>query len=98
MRPIGSAASLERRRRRAGELSKRGKGIREVARRVRASPGAVHRWLQDWKQHGDAALKAKPTPGRPSKLTAKQRQKLQKLLLAASMGWGFPNELWTLNR
>ena len=85
MRPIGSAASLEKRRRRAVELSKRGKGIREVARQVRASPGAVHRWLQDWKKHGDAALAAKPTPGRPSKLTAKQREKLQKLLLAGAI-------------
>lgn len=98
MRPIGSAASLEKRRRRAVELSKRGKGIREVARQVRASPGAVHRWIQDWKKHGDAALAAKPTPGRPSKLTAKQRAKLQKLLLAGAMAGGFPNELWTLKR
>ena len=98
MRPIGSAASLEKRRRRAMELSKSGKGIREVARRVRASPGAVHRWIQDWKKHGDAALVAKPTPGRPSKLTVKQREKLQKLLLAGAMACGFPNELWTLKR
>ena len=98
MRPIGSAASLEKRRRRAVKLSRRGKGIREIARRVRASPGAVHRWLQDWKKDGDAGLVAKPTPGRPSKLTAKQREKLQKLLLAGAMACGFPNELWTLKR
>jgi transposase len=89
---------LEKRRRRAVKLSKGGKGIREVARQVRASPGAVHRWLQDWKKNGDAALKAKPTPGRPSKLTAKQRAKLQKLLLSGAMACGFPNELWTLKR
>lgn len=98
MRPIGSAASLERRRRRAVELSTEGVGIREIARQVRASPGAVHRWIQDWKQHGDRALAAKPTPGRPKKLTAKQRKKLPKLLLAGAMAWGFPNELWTLKR
>ena len=98
MRPFGSAASLEKRRRRALELSKKGKGIREVARQVRASPGAVHRWIQDWKKDGDAALAAKPTPGRPSKLTATQREKLQKRLLAVAMACGFPNELWTLKR
>ena len=98
MRPIGSAANLEKRRRRAVKLSREGKGIREIARRVRASPGAVHRWLQDWKTHGDAALAAKPTPGRPSKLTTKQREKLLKLLLAGAMACGFPNEFWTLKR
>lgn len=98
MRPIGSAASLEKRRRRAVQLARQGTGIREVAREVRASPGAVHRWIQDWKQHGDAALAAKPTPGRPRKLTAKQRDKLQKRLLAGAMACGFPNELWTLKR
>jgi len=98
MRPIGSPASLEKRRRRAVELSKEGKGIREVARQVRASPGAVHRWIQDWKRNGDAALAAKPAPGRPRKLTLKQREKLLRLLLAGALAWGFPNEMWTLKR
>src|SRR5437867_7217119 len=98
MRPIGSAASLEKRRRRAVKLSRRGKGIREIARRVRASPGAVHRWLQDWKKNGDAGLVAKPTPGRPSKLTAKPRAKLLKLLLSGAIACGFPNVLWALKR
>ena len=98
MRPIGSPASLEKRRRRAVELFKEGKGIREVARQVRASPGAVHRWIQDWKRNGDAALAAKPAPGRPRKLTLKQRENLLKLLLAGALAWGFPNEMWTLKR
>jgi transposase len=98
MRPSGSAGSLEARRRRAVELAKEGQGIREIGRRVGASPGAVHRWMQDWKKDGDDALAAKPTPGRPRKLTAKQREKLQKLLLSGAMACGFPNELWTLKR
>ena len=95
---MGSASSLEKRRRRAVGLSKEGKGIREIARKVRASPGAVHRWLQDWKKYGDTGLLAKPTPGRPKKLSSKQRKRLQKLLLAGAMTCGFPNELWTLER
>ena len=98
MRPIGSPASLEKRRRRAVDLSNEGKGIREVARQVRASPGAVHRWIQDWKRNGDAALAPKPTPGRPCKLTLKQREKLLKRLLAGALACGFPNEMWTLKR
>lgn len=98
MRPRGSAASLEKRRRRAVEMSKEGKGIREIARLVRASPGAVHRWMQDWKTHGQGALAAKPTPGRPRKLAGKQRTTLEKLLLSGAMASGFSNELWTLKR
>jgi len=98
MRPLGSAASLEKRRRRAVELSKAGEGIRAIARRVRASPGAVHGWIQAWKKHGEPALAAKPVPGRPKKLTATQRATLQKRLLAGAMACGFPNELWTLKR
>lgn len=98
MRPLGSAASLEKRRRRAVELSKAGEGIRAIARQVRASPGAVHGWIQAWKQHGEPALAAKPVPGRPKKLTARQRATLQKRLLAGALAGGFPNELWTLNR
>ncbi len=98
MRPIGSPASLEKRRRRAVTLTKKGLGIREIARRVGASPGAVHRWIQDWKGHGDAALVAKPVPGRPPKLTAKQRAQVERRLVAGAVASGFANELWTLQR
>jgi len=98
MRPIGSAASLEKRRRRAVTLAQDGTGIRAIARQVGASPGAVHRWIHDWKTHGDAALVAKPVPGRPLKLTAKQRLKVERRLLAGAMAYGFPTELWTLQR
>jgi transposase len=45
-----------------------------------------------------AALAAKPTRGRPKKLTAKQSQKFRELLLTGAMARGFPNELWTLKR
>ncbi|MHB8837721.1 MAG: IS630 family transposase [Gemmatimonadaceae bacterium] len=98
MRPIGSAASLEKRRRRAVTLAKEKTGIREIARRVGASPGSVHRWIQDWKAHGEAALVAKPVPGRPPKLTTKQRAQVERRLLAGAMANGFPTELWTLAR
>lgn len=98
MRPIGSAAQLERRRRRAVTLAQAGHGIREIARRVDASPGAVHRWLQDWRTQGEAALAAKPAPGRPPKLTVAQRETLQHRLLAGALACGFPTEVWTLQR
>ena len=98
MRPHGSAVSLEKRRRRAIEFVKQGVGLSEIARRVRSSVSSVHRWAQDWKEHGDTALASKPVPGRPKKLTVRQRERLLRLLLHGAMANGFPNELWTLKR
>ena len=98
MRPHGSAVSLEKRRRRAIEFVKQGVGLSEIARRLRSSVSSVHRWAQDWKQYGDTALASKPVPGRPTKLTARQRERLLRLLLQGATAHGFPNELWTLKR
>jgi transposase len=89
---------LERRRRRAIALLAEGKGLREVARIVEASPGSVHQWQQAWRRGGSAALRPKPTPGRPPKLSPKQRQGLLEILLAGARTQDFPNEVWTLKR
>ncbi len=98
MRPYGTATSLEKRRRRAVELSKEGCCLSEIARRVRSSVSSVHRWMLAWTKGGSRALESKPVPGRPKKLIAKQRKQLEKLLLSGALACGFPNELWTLKR
>jgi len=98
MRPHGSASSLEKRRRRAMELLKQGLGLSEIARRVQSSVSSVHRWARTWKKKGSRGLDSKPVPGRPTKLTAMQRRRLQTRLLQGAMACGFPNELWTLKR
>ena len=98
MRPHGSAIALEKRRHRAIELVRQGVGLSEIARRLGSSVSSVHRWAQDWKKDGDTALASKPVPGRPTKLTARQRERLLRLLLHGAMAHGFPNELWTLKR
>lgn len=81
MRPKGSAEALEVRRRIAAKLLQEGKGIREVARLVGASPSAVHGWKQALAEGGPEALKAKPQRGRPAELKAEQRAELEQLLL-----------------
>jgi len=43
-------------------------------------------------------LKAKPHPGKPRRLTAKQRERLAKLLLQGARKHGYSTELWTLAR
>lgn len=98
MRPKGSAAELEVRRRIGGRLLQKGKGVREVARLVEASPSSVSRWKQALEQGGLEALKAKPHPGRPARLQLGQKQQLVQVLRAGPQAAGFATDLWTLAR
>jgi len=98
MRPKGSAEALEMRRRIAGRLLLEGKGVREVARLVGAVPSAVFGWKQKLEEGGMEALRAKPHPGRPARLTNEQKQKLETVLLKGAEAAGFPTDLWTLPR
>ena len=98
MRPRGSAAELENRRWRAIDLLKRGLSIIGVARRLGCSHSSVILWRDKLGRHGKSALKAKPVPGRPTKLGATQRAKLPALLLRGAMAWGYSTDLWTTSR
>ena len=98
MRPTGSAEALEVRRRIAARQLQEGKGIREVARLVGASPSSVHGWKQALAEGGPEALKAKAHPGRPAKLRSEQKEELEQLLLEGPLAAGFPTDLWTLRR
>ena len=70
MRPFGTARELEQRRLLAMRLLSEGKSAREVASRVRADPRSVRRWHAAARADGDAGLAARPTRGRPRRLTA----------------------------
>jgi transposase len=98
MRPKGSAEALEVRRLIAGRLLVKGKGVREVSRLTGAASSSVSRWKHDLEQGGLEALKAKPHPGRPPRLTAQQKQELEEILLKGAGAAGFPTDLWTLAR
>lgn len=89
---------MERRRRRAAALLKSGLSLQAVARRVGASVSSVFRWKVAIAAGGDAALSAKPVPGRRRKLGDAERERLLKLLLKGALAYGFPNDLWTLKR
>ena len=60
----------------AGRMLQAGKGVWEVARLVGALPGLVSRWKKALEQGGMEALKARPHPGRPPKLSEQQKQEL----------------------
>src|SRR5271165_2626330 len=98
MRPVGSAAELERRRRRAVRLVQGGHSLSTVARMVGAAVSAVWQWREIWRRRGEPGLKARPTPGRPAKLTPRQRQRLPRLLALGAQSYGYPNDLWTTRR
>jgi transposase len=98
MRPKGSAEELEVRRRIAAKLLVEGKGICEVAGLVGASPSSVHRWKEMLKKGGPEALKAKPHPGRPCRLSNRRKKQLLKILLKGPLAAGFSTDLWTCRR
>ena len=98
MRPHGSPADLEARRRRAVALLDKGLGVREVARQIGCSPMSVSRWRTEVRARGPDALRPKPAPGRPPRVTARQRAKLLTLLLKGATAHGFSTDLWTLPR
>ncbi len=98
MRPVGSPADLEARRRRAVALLDKGLGVREVARQIDCSPASVSRWQAEVRSRGPDGLCAKPAPGRPRRLTTRQRARVLKLLLKGATAHGFSTDLWTLPR
>jgi len=98
MRPKGSARELEIRREIAANMLESGKGIREVARLVKASPSTVLGWKRVLEEKGREGLKPKPPKYRKVRLSAEQKEKLKEVLLKGARGAGYATELWTLQR
>ncbi|HAM51358.1 MAG TPA: IS630 family transposase [Nitrospiraceae bacterium] len=98
MRPHGSPQSLEERRKRGITFLKQKLSLHEIARRIGCNASSVLRWRDALKKGGKDALKAKPVPGRPPKLTSKQKQHLVRLLTKGAMAHGYRTELWTTKR
>jgi transposase len=98
MRPKGTAAELEQRRRQAVALVEQGMKPAAVARAVGTSRASVTRWCQAYEKGGPAALAAKPHPGMKPRLSVRQRERLIRLLLAGPRHYGYSTELWTLAR
>jgi transposase len=96
MRSKGTAAELERRRRRAVALVERGEAPTVVARILGVTPSSLHRWRRMARQ--GQGLAAKPVPGAKRRLTDAQLQELEHLLDQGAPAHGFPNELWTSAR
>lgn len=98
MRPFGSPKLLEKRRIKAMQLLDTGLNLHEVARKIGCHASSVMRWRDARSLRGESGLKPKPAPGRPAKLTARQKERLIKILLKGAMATGYRTELWTTAR
>lgn len=96
MRPIGTAAELERRRHRAVELLERGEAPAVVARILGVQATSLHRWRRMARQPDGIAAKA--PSGTKLRLSDAQLGDLDRLLRQGATAQGFPNELWTAAR
>lgn len=93
-----SRKDAEQRRLQAMTLLEQGYCQSEAARQMGVTAGAVSQWVKAYRRDGPDALKAKVHPGPKPKLSTRQRQRLQKLLLKGARHHGFAAELWTLAR
>jgi transposase len=82
----------------AGKLLLEGATNSEVMESVGVSSSSVKRWRRDVEKGGLEALKAKPHPGRPPRMNARQKQQLMRTLLAGPRKAGYKTELWTCRR
>jgi transposase len=98
MRPKGSAAVLEARRHRALRLLDQGRSLNEVSRLLDCAASSVMRWRDARKAGGEQGLRVRFSPGRPPKLSARERRRLVQLLLRGAQAHGHATDLWTTAR
>lgn len=69
-----------------------------MAQLVGTDVSSVKRWRRAWRAGGDAALRSKPIPGRPSELSAVERHRLAQIVRAGPLQAGFATDWWTCKR
>ena len=90
---------MEERRLAAGRLLRAGTHTQaEIAREVGVSRVSVTRWKHRLAHGGLPALRRRSAPGRASRLTAGQWDRLVRLLARGALRAGFDTEQWTLPR
>jgi transposase len=96
MRPFGTAAELERRRRHAVALLQRGESPTLVARILGVSRPTLYRWKHQ--AETPTGLASKPHPGPSPRLSDDQVHQLDGLLRQGAKAHGWHNQLWTAAR
>ena len=86
------------RRQRAWELYQAGWWQKDIAVALGASRGAVSQWIKRGREGGVEALRTRPRPGGPAKLTVEQRAQIPALLARGAPRCGFGGDVWTAKR
>ena len=90
--------ALEKRRREAIRLWESGLNQSEVARRVKVVRQTVVRWVAQYREQGEAALRKAGRAGRKPLLSQQDRQRLEELLVRGPEALGYETPLWTCPR
>src|SRR5437763_7969654 len=88
----------EWRRMQAWHLKRLGWKQRDIATALGASAGAVSQWLAAARAGGPDALRSRPAPGHPAKLTARQQHLIPDFLWHGPEAYGLRGEVWTCAR
>ena len=88
----------EARRFHAWRLKQQGWSPRQIAEALGVSEGAVSQWMTRARQGGSEALRQRPPPGAPRRLSAEQLAQRPELLHRGPEAYGFRGQLWTRGR
>mgnify|MGYP003288511289 CR=1 FL=1 len=88
----------EARRLQAWHLKQQGWPQRQIAEAVGVSEGAASQWMTRAREAGPEALRRRPPPGAPRRLSLEQLARLPGLLDRGPTAYGFRGELWTRTR
>jgi transposase len=79
-------------------LKEKGWSQRCIGEALGVAEETVSRWLARARQGGVEALRARPAPGHPPKLTTTQKQLIPEFLWHGPEAYGFRGEVWTCAR
>jgi transposase len=82
----------------AMELTTQGWAPQAIATAFGVTAAAVSKWLAAWRYGGVAALRSRPSPGRPARLASEQKRLIPDLLSHGAEAYGFRGEVWTCAR
>ena len=71
---------------------------RQIAAALGVSEGAVSQWMARAREGGPEALRQRPRPGAPRRLTTEQLARLPALLHQGAEASGFRGQVWTCGR
>ena len=82
----------------AFELKERGWKQTHIADALGVSEGTVSQWMKRAREKGVQALRHKPPPGAPPRLSEVERARLPELLAQGAQAHGFRGDVWTCER